>query len=110
MAMLVDKSGGLAEIDARLLELGDNLQIGPHAQIVTDATVCSGSSNVDESTITREAMPIPKFPGDAVVARTSNGRSILLVEVARLPRKNTVTDIADLRLSRLRMLPAPRLM
>lgn len=95
-AMLVDKSGGSAEIDARLLELGDNLQIGPHAQIVTDATVCSGSSDVDESMITGEAMPIPKFPGDAVVAGTLNGRGTLLVEVDRLPGKNTVTDIADL--------------
>lgn len=95
-AMLFNKSGSSLEIDARLLELGDTLQIGPHAHIVTDGTICNGSSDVDESMITGEAMPIPKFPGDVVVAGTLNGRGTLVVKVDRLPGKNTVTDIADL--------------
>lgn len=95
-ATLVGGSGNSFELDARLLELGDIILIGPHTQIVTDGTVTGGSSDVDESMITGEAIPISKFPGDAVIAGTLNKGGTLTVTINRLPGKNTVTDIANL--------------
>lgn len=95
-AMLVDESGNSVELDARLLEFGDIILVGPHTQIVTDGTVTGGSSDVDESMITGEAIPIPKFPGDAVIAGTLNKGGTLTVKLNRLPGKNTVNDIANL--------------
>ena len=95
-AVLVAESGTSLELDARLLHFGDILLVRPHTQIVTDGTVSSGSSDVDESMITGEAVPIPKFPGDAVIAGTLNTGGTLTIKVNRLPGKNTVTDIANL--------------
>lgn len=95
-AILVGDSGTSRELDARLLELGDIILIGPHTQIVTDGSVCGGSSDVDESMITGEAIPLPKFPGDAVIAGTLNKGGTLTVAISRLPGRNTVTDIANL--------------
>ncbi|KAG9516571.1 heavy metal translocatin [Aureobasidium pullulans] len=93
--LVVDNESSM-EVDARLLEIGDTILIGPHSQIVTDGLVSAGASDVDESMITGEALPIPKIVGDAVVAGTLNQGGALSVVIGRLPGKNTVTDIADL--------------
>lgn len=95
-ATLVGESGNSFELDARLLQLGDIIVIGPHTQIVTDGIVSAGNSDVDESMITGEAIPISKFPGDTVIAGTLNKGGTLTVTIKRLPGKNTVTDIANL--------------
>ncbi|GAO13606.1 hypothetical protein UVI_02015240 [Ustilaginoidea virens] len=84
------------EIDARLLQYGDELKIAPHSTVATDATVVSGSSEVDESMLTGESMPVLKKRGDAVIAGTMNGNGTLVARLTRLPGKNTVTDIARL--------------
>ena len=89
--------GGVSrEIDARLLQYGDVLQVGPHTVIPTDAMVVSGSSEVDESMLTGESVPVFKTEGHAVIAGTVNGSGMLTAKLTRLPGKNTVTDIATL--------------
>lgn len=95
-AVLIAESGNSVDVDARTLELGDVILVGPHTQIVTDGTVSRGSSDVDESMITGEAIPVSKFPGDAVIAGTLNTGGTLTITINRLPGKNTVTDIANL--------------
>lgn len=95
-ATLVAENEASKEVDARLLEIGDTILVGPHSQIVTDGLVSAGASDVDESMITGEALPIPKTLGDAVVAGTLNQGGALTVVIGRLPGKNTVTDIANL--------------
>ncbi|KAG6029120.1 hypothetical protein E4U41_000476 [Claviceps citrina] len=89
--------GGIdKEIDARLLQYGDQLKIGPHSCIATDAIVISGSSEVDESMLTGESVPVFKSKGDVVIAGTVNGTGSMVAELTRLPGENTVTDIAKL--------------
>ncbi|KAL8995271.1 MAG: hypothetical protein Q9169_004944 [Polycauliona sp. 2 TL-2023] len=96
VALLVDKSGQSSELDVRLLEYGDTFIVRPHARIVTDGEVVSGSSAVDESMITGEAVPILKTLGDAVIAGTMNGSSPLTIRLTRLPGQNSITEIANL--------------
>lgn len=90
------KDGRDKEMDARLLQHGDVLSIGPHSTVPTDGRVFYGSSEVDESLLTGEGVPVPKGKGDAVIAGTINGNGLLLAELTRLPGQNTVTDIAKL--------------
>ena len=96
VALLVDESGQSIEMDARLLEYGDTVLIRSYARVVTDGEVISGSGAVDESTITGEPVPIPKTPGDSVIAGTINGSTPLTIRLTRLPGRNSITDIADL--------------
>ncbi|KAH0840728.1 P-type cation-transporting ATPase [Fonsecaea pedrosoi] len=96
-ALLIDPITEHAlEIDARLLQYGDRISILPHSRIVTDADVLGGASEVDESMLTGESMPVSKTIGDYVVSGTINGGGRLTARVSRLPGRNTITDIANL--------------
>lgn len=96
MTATIVESGIDKEIDARLLQYGDMLKVGPHSAIATDGIVISGSSEVDESMLTGESVPVLKKEGDSVIAGTVNGTGTLVAKLTRLPGKNTVTDIAKL--------------
>lgn len=95
MAILIEKDTE-REIDARLLQYGDRFRVEPHSRVVTDGRVLKGSSEVDESMLTGESMPVVKEPGNDLIAGTVNGPGVLEVQLTRLPGKNTVTDIAEL--------------
>lgn len=92
----VVEGGRDQEVDARLLQYGDLFKVEPHSTIPTDGTVVSGSSEVDESMLTGESVPVFKKDGDTVIAGTINGSGALTARLTRLPGKNTVTDIAQL--------------
>ena len=94
-AVLAEK-GNDREIDARLLQYGDQFKLLPHSRVPTDGTIVQGSTEIDESMLTGEAMPVLKQVGDPAIAGTVNGDGTVLVQLDRLPGKNTVTDIAQL--------------
>ncbi|CAI6088233.1 unnamed protein product [Clonostachys chloroleuca] len=95
VAVLVEKSGD-REIDARLLHYGDRFRVLPHTRVPTDGVVVSGTTEVDESMLTGEPLPVPKKVNDSIIAGTMNGDGSVVVQLTRLPGKNTVTDIAQL--------------
>ncbi|KAJ2990292.1 hypothetical protein NUW58_g3020 [Xylaria curta] len=94
-AILIE-NGVDREFDSRLLQFGDTFKVTPHSQIPTDGSIISGASEVDESMVTGESLPITKGPGEPVIAGTINGSGTLVVRLTRLPGKNTITDIAKL--------------
>ncbi|KAF5672750.1 Cu2+-exporting ATPase [Fusarium denticulatum] len=95
IAVLVEKEGD-REIDARLLQYGDVFKVLPHSRVATDGVVLSGKTDVDESMLTGETLPIVKQKGSDLIAGTVNGDGTVTVQLTRLPGKNTVTDIAQL--------------
>jgi len=96
-ALLVDEKypGGLG-IDARLLQYGDIFKVLPDSLIATDGTVVSGESEVDESHITGEAVPVEKSAGSNVIAGSLNGSGTLTARLRRLPGENTISEIATM--------------
>ncbi|MCJ1365190.1 hypothetical protein MMC16_004311 [Acarospora aff. strigata] len=84
------------KVDARLLQFGDMFIIPAHAQIPTDGQVLEGSTEVDESMLTGESLPVAKGVGDEVLAGTVNGSGTVKARLTQLPGKNTVTQIAQL--------------
>ena len=96
-AILTDESGAnKKEIDVRLLQYGDIFKVVPETQIPTDGTVIGGSSEVDESMITGESIPVDKTVGSAIVAGSVNGSGMLIVRLTRLPADNTISMIAKM--------------
>ncbi|KAI8219556.1 P-type cation-transporting ATPase [Colletotrichum sp. SAR 10_96] len=93
---VIVEDGKDVEIDARLLQYGDKFKVLPHSTVPTDGLVMSGSSEVDESMLTGESVPVFKKQHDTVIAGTINGSGTLTAQLTRLPGKNTVTDIAEL--------------
>jgi Cu+-exporting ATPase len=68
---------------------GDILAVRPGEKIPVDGTVVEGRSNVDESMISGEPVPVAKGPGDKVVGATINRRGAFRME-ARAIGKDTV--------------------
>lgn len=68
----VIRNGQEVEIPTSEVLVGDVVHIRPGDKIPVDGIVVEGSSDIDESMITGESVPIKKFPSDEVVGATIN--------------------------------------
>lgn len=68
----VIRNGWEVEIPTSEVLVDDIIHIKPGDKIPVDGTVIEGSSDIDESMITGESVPIKKLPGDEVVGATIN--------------------------------------
>lgn len=71
-ATIRDASGGEREVPVSAVNVGDVVVVKPGAQFAVDAEVIKGKSAADESNLTGEAHPVPKFIGDSVYSGTIN--------------------------------------
>ncbi|RCV48679.1 heavy metal translocating P-type ATPase [Marinitenerispora sediminis] len=85
--------GGEEPVAAVDLAVGDELLVRPGERIAADGEVLDGGSEVDQATITGEAMPVAKFAGDEVFAGTMNGSGTLRVRVGRPAHDSVVARI-----------------
>jgi heavy metal translocating P-type ATPase len=81
-------------VDAAALVPGDLALVRPGERVPADGTVVDGESEVDESTLTGEALPGRKAPGSTVLAGTLNGTGALEVRVARSSEDTVLARIA----------------
>ncbi|PHN01842.1 heavy metal translocating P-type ATPase [Flavilitoribacter nigricans] len=65
-------NGEEVEMPISQVEIGHTIIVRPGKKIPVDGQVISGSSNVDESMITGEPVPVPKHKGEQVFAGTIN--------------------------------------
>lgn len=75
--------GAETVVAAADLAVGDVVLIRPGERVAADAEVLTGPSEVDQSSITGEPLPVLKEPGDEVFAGTLNGAGALTVRVNR---------------------------
>jgi Cu+-exporting ATPase len=71
------------EVDVPIDEVlpGDELVVRPGERFAVDAVVQEGQSQVDESMLTGEPLPVSKAPGDLVTGGTLNGDGRLVIVV-----------------------------
>lgn len=65
------------EVNIEDVEVGELIRVKPGEKIPVDGEIAKGSSAIDESMITGEAMPITKGVGDNLFAGTINGQSVI---------------------------------
>jgi heavy metal translocating P-type ATPase len=92
-AVRITGGGSEETVDAESLLIGDVILVRPGERIAADGTVLSGTSDVDQATITGEPLPVAKATGDEVFAGTANGTGALRVRVGRAPRDSVVARI-----------------
>ena len=85
----VIRDGQESRIPIGELRAGDLILVKPGEGIPADGKVESGSSDVDESMLTGESLPVAKNVGDTVYAATVNGTGSLRI-VAEQVGKDTV--------------------
>ncbi|MET3808322.1 Cu2+-exporting ATPase [Nakamurella sp. UYEF19] len=93
---LVVRDGGTVEIPTDQVVVGDLLLVRPGAKIASDGTVDEGESDVDESTVTGESLPVHKGPGDEVVGATINTTGTLRVRATKVGADTALAQIVKL--------------
>jgi Cu2+-exporting ATPase len=78
------------------LREGDRILIKPGEQIPADGVVDTGASSVNEAFLTGESRPVPKGPGDEVVAGAVNSEGALRVRLTRTGEATTLRQITRL--------------
>lgn len=69
---LIENDGEIIEVQVSALKHGDNLIIKPGVRIPADALIISGESQVDESMLSGESLPVFKHSGSNIFAGTIN--------------------------------------
>jgi len=77
----VVKDGKEEEVLLEKVSVGDLVRIRPGERVPVDGQVESGESDVDESLVTGEPLPVEKRPGDRTLSGSLNGHGTLLVRV-----------------------------
>jgi Cu+-exporting ATPase len=83
-ALRLEANGHEVEVPLAEVHVGDRLRVRPGEKIPVDGTCIEGASNVDESMISGEPMPVPKRPGDRVTGATLNGNGTLVIRAERI--------------------------
>lgn len=95
-ATRLESDGSETMVDTRDLGLGDLVLVRPGERIGADGEVLDGLSEVDQASITGEALPVTKGVGDEVFAGTLNGAGALTVAVNRPAHDSVVSRIVAL--------------
>lgn len=78
------------------LEVGDLVMVRPGEAVPLDGEILEGRTNLDESSITGESLPVSKAEGDLVFAGTINQTGSLEVRVTRLARDSTIAKLVEM--------------
>ncbi|MUL85251.1 MULTISPECIES: heavy metal translocating P-type ATPase [unclassified Mycolicibacterium] len=92
-ATLFEDDGTQRVVVAESLRPGDHIVIRPGERISADGIVIDGSSDVDQSSITGEPLPVTKQAGDEVFAGTLNTSGALRVTVTHDPSSTVMARI-----------------
>ncbi|WP_066342358.1 heavy metal translocating P-type ATPase [Azohydromonas lata] len=92
----VRRDGRDQELPLAQVRLDDVVVIRPGERIPVDGLVLEGASQVDESLITGESLPVPRQEGDKVTGGAVNGEGLLLVRTTALGAESTLARIIRL--------------
>ena len=92
-ARIVRKDGTEEDIPLEEVQPGDTLRVRPGEKIPVDGTVIEGESNIDESMITGEPIPVAKFTSEKLIGATVNGTGSLLMRAENVGSDTLLAQI-----------------
>ena len=93
---VVIRDGEPVEVPTAEVAVGDRLLIRPGAKVPVDGEVIEGESEVDESTVTGESLPVHKHPGDTLVGATINKNGTLRARATAIGSDTALAQIVKL--------------
>ncbi|WP_091032033.1 heavy metal translocating P-type ATPase [Microbacterium oxydans] len=90
------RGGVETKVPVEDLQVGDEFIVRPGEKIATDGIVVSGTSAVDASMLTGEAVPVEVAEGDSVTGATTNVGGRLVVRATRIGSDTQLAQMAQL--------------
>jgi len=92
-AHLLTPSGETLEVTVAELMVGDELLILPGERVPADGRILYGQTQLDESMLTGEPMPVAKRVGDAVTGASINGEGPIRMQVGAVGAQSVLARI-----------------
>ncbi len=93
MARRIKADGSEEEVPLAAVAVGDRLRVRPGDKVPLDGEVLEGASNVDESMVTGEPVPVTKGPGARVIGGTLNGQGAFVMRADRVGQDTVLAQI-----------------
>ena len=92
----VVRDGKELDVPIEQVGLNETLRVRPGEKIAVDGVIIEGHSNVDESMISGEPMPLEKNAGDEVVGGTLNKSGSFLFRATRIGKDTALARIIEM--------------
>src|SRR5881296_1680740 len=90
------RDGQEQEVPVNEIQKGDLLRVRPGEKVPVDGVIIEGKSNIDESMITGEPMPVSKGPGEKVVGATVNQTGSFVMRAERIGSETLLAQIVQM--------------
>jgi Cu2+-exporting ATPase len=90
------RNGDEVEMPTSEVQVGDLLLIRPGSRVPVDAVIEEGESEVDESMVTGESLPVPKGQGSELIGGSINKNGTLRAKAIRVGSDTALAQIAKL--------------
>jgi Cu+-exporting ATPase len=95
-ARLVDENGNEQDVPLSHVHVGNLLRVRPGEKVPVDGEVTDGRSNVDESMLTGEPVPVEKKAGEKVAAGTVNGTGSFVMRAEKVGSETLLAQIVKM--------------
>ena len=84
------------DLPIEAIRVGDMVVIRPGERVPVDGEIVEGTSQIDESMLTGESLPVDKLPGDAVTGGAINAHGVLVARTTAVGAETTLARIIRL--------------
>ena len=95
-ARIVREDGTEEDIPLEQVQPGETLRVRPGDKVPVDGTVIEGESNIDESMVTGESIPVAKSAGEKLIGATVNGTGSLLMRAEKVGSDTLLAQIVTM--------------
>lgn len=95
-AHLVQENGELKEVEISKLTVGQSVLVKPGEKVPVDGVIRKGESEVDESSLTGESVPVNKTVNDTIIGGSINGEGSLTVEVEKTGEDSYLSQVVTM--------------
>ncbi|MCB4823062.1 heavy metal translocating P-type ATPase [Roseicella sp. GB24] len=96
VARRIRVDGTEEEVPLAAVAVGDRLRVRPGDKVPLDGEVLEGGSNIDESMVTGEPVPVRKGPGARVIGGTLNGQGAFVMRADRVGQDTMLARIVQM--------------
>lgn len=95
-AIVIDKEGKETEIPIDEVEAGDIILVKPGGKIPVDGIIVEGRTNIDESMLTGESLPVEKNVNDKVTGASINKNGLIKMKAEKVGSETALAQIIKL--------------